>query len=72
MRYRLPRICRFEATDALGKSILESNPDDKDVKTKLTQLSADQRIIQELWKKKEANLRDAREMQVSSLYYNSP
>ena len=51
-------------TDALGKKILESYPDDKDVKTKLTQLRADQRIIEELWKKKEANLRDAREMQV--------
>ena len=64
-------MCRFEATDALGKRILESNPDDKDVKTKLTQLSADQRIIEELWRKKEANLRDAREMQVGHLYYNS-
>ena len=72
MRHYFPRICRFEATDALGKRILESNRDDKDVKTKLTQLSADQRIIEELWRKKEANLRDAREMQVSSLYFIFP
>lgn len=59
---------RFDETDGLGKRILEKYPGDKDVKAKLTQLRADQRIIQELWKKKEKDLRDARELQASVIW----
>ena len=58
-------IHRFDQIDGLGRKILEKGPEDKDVKSKLTQLRADQRIIQELWKKKEKDLRDARELQAS-------
>ena len=58
-------VHRFDQIDGLGRKILEKGPEDKDVKSKLTQLRADQRIIQELWKKKEKDLRDARELQAS-------
>ncbi|KAK2186886.1 hypothetical protein NP493_185g03008 [Ridgeia piscesae] len=63
---------KFDQTDGLGRKILEKCPEDKDVKSKLTQLRADQRIIQELWKKKEKDLRDARELQASGDQRMSP
>lgn len=58
-------IRRFDRLNALAQKILAKDPNNKEVLDKLRQLKAEQDLIDELWRKKNKELQDAKNLQVT-------
>lgn len=58
-------IYRFDRLNALAQKILAKDPNNKEVLDKLRQLKAEQDLIDELWRKKNKELQDAKNLQVT-------
>ena len=56
---------RYKKLEALADKILAKNPNATDVFDKLKQLKAEQDLMEELWEKKNKELTDAKDLQVS-------
>ena len=56
---------RYKKLEALADKILAKNPNATDVLDKLKQLKAEQDLIEDLWEKKNKELTDAKDLQVS-------
>jgi len=62
-------VCiRYKKLEALAQKILAKNPDATEVLDKLRQLKGDQDQIEDLWKKKNKELSDAKDLQVGGLW----
>ena len=56
--------CRFAKAKALGRSILEKNPNAQDVRDKLKRLEEEEQAVENLWKQRQKQLQDAYNLQV--------
>lgn len=59
-------VQRFDRLNALAQKILAKDPNNKEVLDKLRQLKAEQDLIDELWRKKNKELEDAKKLQVTN------
>lgn len=62
-------VTRFAKLKALGRSILEKNPDAQDVKDKLRRLEEEEKAVEKLWQQRKKQLDDAYNLEV--LYYRA-
>ena len=63
MSWRCP-CSRYRKLEALAQKILAKNPNATEVLDKLEQLKSEQDEMEELWKKKNKELSDAKDLQV--------
>lgn len=63
--FTLTFIClRFDRLRALGEAILAKDPNNQEVRDKLRQMDADQRALEDLWRRKNDELLAAKELQI--------
>lgn len=55
---------RFDKAHALGQAILDKDPNAPGIREKLQKLADDEKLIAELWNKKQQELLDARDLQI--------
>jgi len=63
---------RYKKLEALAEKILAKNPEATEVLDKLKQLKAEQDEMEDMWAKKNKELTDAKDLQVSGFLLNKP
>ena len=65
-------MSRYKKLEALAQKILAKNPNATDVLDKLKQLKDEQDQMEELWAKKNKELTDAKDLQVTDCHWHCP